>query len=87
MLENAPSYFFDMELCDFNLDTFAKTLWEPAPYEKLLFDSGPATADNIELRIKQILHIMEQIGAGLQFIHRYKQVHRDLKPENSIAPP
>jgi len=82
-LVNSPAvYFFDMELCEFNLETYIPHLWEPTSLEKLtLVDQSPLIV-KLESRIKYIWAIMCQIAKGVAFIHQQKEVHRDLKPRN-----
>lgn len=72
-----------MELCDFNLETFANTLWKPAAWEDMLTNRSEIF-DN-DSRMKQIWFIMTQVASGVQFIHRQQEIHRDLKPENSMS--
>jgi serine/threonine protein kinase len=71
-----------MELCDFNLETYAQTLWSQAPWEAMLKPDKRSIVD-INMRIKQIWTIMKEIACGVLFIHLEGEVHRDLKPQNS----
>jgi len=80
-----PFYYFDMELCDVNLETFAKNLWKPAPWEEILM-TGSADID-IESRMKQVWAIMCHVANGVRHIHIHQEVHRDIKPENSMTNP
>ena len=67
-LIGSPYFFIDMELCDFNLETYISQRW----------------VDRLEDRFKlpQILRIMRDITNGITFIHETKEIHRDLKPRN-----
>jgi len=74
-------YFFDMQLCDFNL-------------QQWLYSPGPATGTTLskkpemlwrslsETRMTDILHVMTDILRGLNYIHSLHEIHRDLKPQN-----
>lgn len=84
-LERWPYYHFDMELCDFNLEVFARELWEPTCWEKLLSTKLCECKVELDVRIKQIWGIMQDIANGVSFIHSQKMIHRDLKPRNSIS--
>lgn len=72
---NTAFYFIDMELCDFNLETYAHG-----------DDAGPLESWKIiqsQGRVEVVtLHIMEQILDGLIFVHSQNEVHRDLTPQN-----
>lgn len=73
-----PSYyFFDMELCDINLECFIKGKWTPSIAEKL-----PYSTQDSPSRMRQIWVIMEHITSGIAFIHSHGEIHRDLKPRN-----
>jgi serine/threonine protein kinase len=83
-LSSSSLYFFDMELCDFNLEHYITVLWEPNNLEKMY--SGWQTESTVDWssRLSEIWIIMSQIAHGVAFIHRQKEVHRDLKPRNGI---
>jgi serine/threonine protein kinase len=79
-----PIYFIDMELCEGNLDDFIQS-----PQSFSLFLSGNPRLLNINFVTYQPCHtwdIMEQIAAGVAFIHKCNEVHRDLKPQNGRTP-
>ena len=83
LVKSPAVYFFDMELCKFNLETYIPRLWESTSLEKVaLVDQSPLVV-KLESRIKYIWAIMCQIAKGVAFIHRQKEVHRDLKLRNS----
>ena len=80
-LPKSPYFFIDMELCDFNLETYVLQDWKPDVARKI-----PHFA-NFDLltppqRLAQMLTIMRDIVNGVAFIHRNNEVHRDLKPRN-----
>ena len=70
-LPNSPYYFFDMELCAFNLKEHAVEMWSS------FFADWSAG-------LWYIWGIMGQIAAGVSFIQEKLEVHRDLKPNNGI---
>lgn len=74
-LHNSPFYFFDMELCDSNLQHYKKLLWNPQT----------ALATDWDSRIMKIWTVMSDIACGLAYIHQQREIHRDLKPSNSMS--
>lgn len=64
-----PGYFFDMELCDINLERYM---------------SQHCQESEAPIAIVEIWDIMMQLTAGTAFIHQHGKVHRDLKPRNGI---
>jgi serine/threonine protein kinase len=85
-LVNSPAvYFFDMELGEFNLETYIPHLWEPTSLEKVTLVDQSTLIVKLESRIKYIWAIMSQIPKGVAFIHQQKEVHRDLKPHGNMA--
>ena len=81
-LHNSPYYFFDMELCDFNLDHYIPQLWEPTSLETMHLGAQHKPIVDWNLRMKHIWVIMSQIAEGVTFIHLHDEIHRDLKPKN-----
>ena len=73
ILPNSPYYFFDMELCTFNLKQHAADIWSSFFVD---WYSG----------LRYLWVIMGQIADGVSFIHEKNEVHRDLKPNNSLSP-
>jgi serine/threonine protein kinase len=66
-------YFFDMELCQLNLEDYIRKLGK---------ESG---LPNVQGGEGDIFDIMIQITSGMEFIHGHSEVHRDLKPRNGLA--
>jgi serine/threonine protein kinase len=65
---NSSYYYFDMELCDVNLEHYI---------------SGKQGSAIVEpYNNTKVWDIITQITAGLDFIHNHAEVHRDLKPRN-----
>jgi serine/threonine protein kinase len=62
-----PVYYIDMELGRGNLED----------YIKYRFLNDPACIPTF-----RIWQIMQQVAAGVKFIHQYGVIHRDLKPAN-----
>jgi serine/threonine protein kinase len=84
-LGDSGNYFFDMELCDYNLETYIKLkLWKPTHFEKRLLDSNGDPPIDVVPRMKYIWIIMKDIASGVHYIHQEKEIHRDLKPKNGI---
>ena len=71
-LVDSAYFFIDMELCDFNLDDYIKGNW-------VVSQVGDFPAAVKETRV---WNVMQEITAGLIFVHEHKEVHRDLKPKN-----
>lgn len=80
-LRLSPNYFFDMELCEHNLDTYIKLLWTPSHLEKLLWACSEPIVDP-KVRLRYTWVIMGQIANGVNFLHSKSEIHRDLKPRN-----
>ena len=72
-------YFIDMELCDITLDKYIYNT-NATPVRGLL-EWQRATKEGHALFI--VCALMQQILAGLSFIHGHNEVHRDLSPPNS----
>lgn len=85
-LNNTSYHFIDMELCDFNLESYIDTLWSPVPDDEKANLDGTMNVkfQNPNFRMRYIWIIMHQIACGVAYIHSQKEVHRDLKPRNSI---
>jgi len=71
-------YFFDMELCEMNLEGY---MHEHASKLGLKY-LDPIVDD--ELSSLSLWGIIRQITSGLDFIHNHRELHRDLKPRNGI---
>jgi len=71
ILVNSPSYYLDMELCDYNLGSHMKGEWMSVP---------------IPEKLTTIAKIADDIANGVAFFHDHKEIHRDIKPQNSIYP-
>lgn len=80
-------YFFDMELCDHDLEAYIKELWKPCDgiEARLLDEDNHAVIDPL-LRLRYVWVIMRQIASGVKYIHEGGEIHRDLKPKNSETP-
>jgi serine/threonine protein kinase len=70
-------YFLDMELCDLTLEMYLRREWDEATAAKLPYFSTPLPS---RMKMIQILGIMEDVAAGVSFIHQNNEIHRDLKP-------
>lgn len=71
---NSSFYFFDMELCNMNLEEWIRSTGK----KRGLTGVGGYDVD--------VFNIMKQITSGIGFIHSHMEVHRDLKPRNgSVA--
>ena len=68
--------YFDMELCNCDLDTYNKARFMVS-LDSAFFPE--------HVRVTQIWSIMSQVVTGLSFIHGQGFIHRDLKPQNSKA--
>src|SRR5271170_3279319 len=72
LLRNSMFYFFDMELCDYNLDSYI---------QRSPRDSGQDWHDmsvsNWNKKMSSICGIMNQISNGLVYIHSCGEIHRD----------
>jgi len=85
-LEPPHYYYFDMELCAFNLDDYirGKTVQDEGEAPNTVNDSVFVRNDTtLWKRMKNVWTIGKQIAAGLEFMHSLGQVHGDLKPRNS----
>lgn len=85
-LHNSPYYFFDMSLCDFNLESYIQGLWLPTSWETMYPKDFGHVAVERNPRMRYIWTIMFHIARGVEFIHLHNEIHRDLKPRNSSAP-
>ena len=82
-------YFIDMELCDFTLDDYIRTMNS----NESSFDIDQRNSFTFALVSKNCSlpekwlntwTIGSHIARGLEFMHTQNQVHRDLKPGNSM---
>ena len=80
-------YYLDMELCEYNLEVYARDLWTPNSIEKMLSDACSESLLDVKPRMRYIWVIMSQISNGVAFLHRHKEIHRDLKPRNGAPRP
>lgn len=78
-MQHGSYYYFDMELCQMNLETFIYRDWKPEVSEQLRHLTVPVPQ---KTRIRNVMQIMMQISSGVAYIHSHKEVHRDLKPSN-----
>lgn len=84
-LPKSRNVFIDVELCAFNLETYARELWAPAGLERLSLDDGGIPKVDSRLRMPYIWVIMIQLASAIHFIHSLRQIHRNLKPRNGIS--
>jgi hypothetical protein len=73
-------YFIDMELCDMNLRDYLHPRSSEPSGSLPQFTRGAGSKT-----VSQIWDVMQQIAAGLEYIHLQGQVHRDIKPANSTC--
>jgi serine/threonine protein kinase len=76
-LPDSSHAFIDMELCDFNLEDFVKSMLCVAR-------ARASSQSSRQQRALEMWDIMHQIADGLTFIHEKGEVHRDLKPQNGL---
>jgi serine/threonine protein kinase len=77
-------HYIDMELCDINLHEYIYNRHVVTDMPSFRRNSV-AFVDNDASPATKVLNswtIMQQIAAGLAFIHLHGQVHRDMKPRN-----
>lgn len=74
-------YFIDMECCDLNLEDYILRKWTPDVRARISYFTHDVPS---RTRMSQLWDIMEDIAAGLTFIHTSNIIHRDLKPQNGI---
>jgi serine/threonine protein kinase len=76
----SPVYFFDMELCELNLEQYIQC-----------GKSGIRGLLDWEIALKDghheflVIAIVQQLLSGLAFIHDLDEAHRDLTPQNSTT--
>ena len=85
-LPNSPYYFFDMPLCETNLEQYI--LGNFVPKDELNSQEWSSTQMRDRhlktLKVTAAWRITQQIASGLDFLHNEGAVHRDLKPRNGI---
>jgi len=81
-LNKDQKYYFDMELCEMNLDDFIKGSYIAALGNQY-FDPTSAGGEGPECL--NLWNIMRDITRGLEYIHGLREVHRDLKPQNGTS--
>jgi len=80
-LSSSPYFFIDMELCDFNLETYILQDWKPDIVREVPHFSDFDILPPLQ-KLRQIVTIMRDVTNGVAFIHQNNEVHRDLKPRN-----
>ena len=82
-------YYFDMDLCDCDLETYIygdRSFLLDDEWQKDLCSTMIVPKDDlVMMTVQNIWTIVTCITKGLSFIHAHNQVHRDLKPSNSTA--
>jgi len=74
-------YFFDMQLCDFNLQQW---LYSPGAATRTALSRHLEMylCSSSQRQMAEILHVMTDTSSGLDYIHSLNEIHRDLKPQN-----
>jgi serine/threonine protein kinase len=72
-------YFIDMELCEIDLEEYVQVKKRGI---RGLVDWNTAITER--QREFLIVAILQQLLAGLAFIHKHDLVHRDMAPQNGI---
>ena len=78
-------HYIDMELCNINLHDYIHNNRHVVADMPSFRRNSEAYVTNDASPVTKILNmwtIMQQIAAGLEFIHVHRQVHRDMKPRN-----
>ncbi len=78
---NPTFYFIDMELCDFNLDVYIRRNF-PQHLRGRVRQFLEVEKLTVEEKRGQILGVLRDIIAGVEYIHSEGEIHRDLKPQN-----
>lgn len=86
-------YYFDMDLCDMNLEQFmiGKDSFEEFrniinASSRLILRCEDPKNYGFASTFPYGVRILQQITKGLQYLHGLKFVHRDLKPTNGKTP-
>ena len=86
-------YYFDMDLCDMNLEQFIigsdhfQSLRDTAglAFQLLLGSTNPAPL-GLHPTFPYGVRVLQQITKGLKHLHDLGLAHRDMKPQNSNSP-
>ena len=76
---NENQYFFDMELCIFDLEDYIQSNPQEILGMSTFFE--PSLMDG-ERGCLAFWGVIKQILSGLEYIHFHHELHRDLKPRN-----
>ncbi|MBN1430832.1 MAG: serine/threonine-protein kinase [Anaerolineae bacterium] len=62
--------------------------WEGVPYMVMRYMPGGSLADLLPRAVRvppaEMLTVVQQVAAGLDYAHRHEVIHRDLKPSNIL---
>ena len=83
---NPTFYFIDMELCDFNLDVYIRRNF-PQHLRGRVRQFLEVDKLTVEEKRGQILGVLRDIIAGVQYIHSAGEIHRILRPGVVMSEP
>ena len=83
-LTRSHYYYFDLELCQYNLHSYKGLMWEPTPAERAISNPDDRISLDWTKRMREVWKIMRDVVNGLQYLHGMGIIHRDLKPRNGI---